>query len=516
MILLRNNFIVLLVFVVIGFLVHVQSLQMVLYGDDWRFIYNFFTHEEISSNFSPFPGLLSYLAPYGPSALTIGFLYQVFGSESYIYYLVPIIFKILTAFVIFLILRNISNELKRNDTVISEAFNNEVVISFLSATLFLVGTTGIQAIDWAFHINVYISMFIFALGLFFQVRFSNHGGKLNLLLGLFLSLSSIIVAPFRFLSVILIIPFIDLIFLLRNKQKQLFLVVLLKNIIFAIFAFIFFWIGLFGHNPQDLYSPFPIRDSIKVMIEQPLLSAKTFLHWIGVTIVPAYPAGSANSFIIGVIFGILLLVIFYKYRSKYIILGSVLYFIPLFLMWMITPLRNIDSGDKYLPLSFLGLCFLIGVLTLSTDKFKKLFTAVILGIVLLQAFTTIRIYAYWISIGRGVDFAIPAQEIIMSHFPTSITEPKIIYLDFEDPSFQQSIEFGIGYRIAVLSDTKGLNNLPTPMSNKENLMKLLKGKVKNEKMDQIVNNVYAFQFKNKIFTDVTDSFREEIKLRLNQ
>ena len=506
MLLLRKNIIVLLFYCVIGFLVHMQSLQMVPYGDDWRFIYNYFTHEEVVANFSPFPGILSYLAPYGPSALTIGFLYQIFGSEYYIYYLVPLIFKILTAFVIFLILRNISKELKKNDTV----------ISFLSGTLFLVGTTGIQAIDWAFHINVYIAMFIFALGLFFQIRFFNDDGKLNLLLGLFLSLFSILFAPFRLLCVVLLTPLVDLILLVSSRVKDKFLIVILKNIVFTIFIFVFFWVGLFGHSPESLYSPFPITESIQQVFAKPLLSLKTFLHWIGVTILPAYPAGHANSFIIGAIFIALLLTVFYKYRSKYILLGSGLYFILLFLMWMITPYRSIDSGDKYLPLSFLGLCFLIGVLALYADNFKKLFKVIILGLVLIQAYSTIKIYTYWISTGRGLDFTIPAQEKIMSHFPTPIKEPKIIYLDFEDPSFQQSIEFGLGYRIAVLSGTRGLNYLPTPMSNKENLITLLKGKAKNEKIDQIVGNVYAFQLKNKIFTDVTDTFREEVKSRLSK
>lgn len=502
----RKDIAVLILLFIVGFLVHSRSLQMVPYGDDWRFIYNYFTHEEIVANFSPFPGILAYFAPYGPSALTIGFLYQVFGNNYYIYYLIPIIFKIFTAFVIFIILKNISKELSKSDTL----------ISLFSAVLFLVGTTGIQAIDWAFHINVYISMFIFTLGLFFQIRFFRFGGRPNLLLGLFLSLLSILAAPFRMLCLVLLVPFIDLILLVKSKVKQIFLIVFLKNIIFAIFIFVFFWVGLFGHEPQDLYSPFPIMESIKQAIAEPILSAKTFLHWIGVTILPAYPAGNSNSYIVGAIFILVLFSIFLKHRGKYIILGSILYLTPLFLMWMITPLRNIDSGDKYLPLAFLGLCFLIGVLPSHLSRFRKLFVIIILSLVLIQAYSTIKIYTYWLSIGRGFDFTIPAQEKIMSHFPAPITEPKIIYLDFEDPSFQQSIEFGLGYRIAVLSGTRGLSKFPTPMSNKEKLMELLKGKVENEKLDQIVNNVYAFQFKNRVFTDITNVFREEIKLRLNQ
>lgn len=498
---LSRNYTILIVLILIGYVIHFRSFQIVPYGDDWRFIYNFFTHEEIVANFSPFPGIFAYLAPYGPSALTIGFLYQVFESKYYIYYLIPLIFKILTAFIIFMTLKEISIKLKKK----------EYWLSFLAGVLFLVGTTGIQAIDWAFHINVYIALSIFVLSLFFQIRFSNYGGKSNLLLGLLLLPFSILVAPFRMIPVVLLAPLIDLILLTRGKGQHIFFIVLLKNIIFAIFIFLFFWIGLFGHSPQDLYSPFPITESIKQIIAEPLLSAKTFLHWIGVSILPAYPAGSSTSYITGAIFMLFVLVIFYKYRGKYIILGSILYFIPLFLMWLITPTRNIDSGDKYLPLSFLGLCFLIGASSLYLDKLKNIFKIIILSLVLIQAASTIKIYIYWISIGRGSDFIVPVQEKIMSHFPNPITEPKIIYLDFDNAAVQQSVVFGLGYRVAVLSGTKGLENFPILVSKEENLRELIQQKAKFGGNKKIIENVSAFRYKDREFFDITSTTQENLK-----
>ncbi len=506
--LLNKNIFVLIILIFIGLVVHFKSFQMVPYGDDWRFIYNYFTHEEVVANFSPLPGLLAYLAPYGPSALTIGFLYQVFGSKYYIFYLMPLIGKIITSFVIFLMLKNISNELKKRD----------IIVSFLSAAFFLVGATGIQAIDWAFHINVYISMFIFALGIFFQIRFFNYKKEKDLLLALFFSLFAIVFAPFRFLSVTLMVPLIDLIFLIRNKAKDIFLIILLKNLIFAISIFVFFLIGLFGHSPQDFYSPFPIRDAVKLVMAEPLLSAKTFLHWIGSTIMPFYPGPGINSFITGAVFLLILFTVFSKYRGKYIILGSVLYFIPLFLMWMITPTRIIDSGDRYLPLAFFGLSFLIGVICLYANKFKNIFIGVLLILVLIQALSTMRIYSYWISIGRGADFTLPEQEKIMSHFLVPQTEQKIIYLDFEEnPVFLQSIEFGIGYRVAVLSGTKGLDNFPRQLDNKGELVKFIKSELsRGESIDQIVNKIYAFQYKNKVFQDITDTFDAELKKQFSK
>lgn len=503
MTLLRNYKFIFLTFFIIGFVVHSKSLQMVPYGDDWRFIYNYLTREEVTANFSPYPGILAYMAPYGPSLLTIGFLYQIFGHNYYIYYLVPLIFKILTAFVIFLTLRAIFVKLKKSD----------YLLSFLPAVLFLIGTTGIQAIDWAFHINVYIALFIFILSLFFQLRFYNAGGKHNLALGFFLSLFSIVSAPFRLSPLVLIAPLVDLTMLIKDRNKSLFLVVGLKNFIFAIFILIFYLVGLFGYAPATIYSPYPspLTRFIEEFSAKPLLSTKTFLHWIGVTIVPAYPAGSSTSFIIGAIFLIILLTIFYKYHDRYIILGSALFFIPLTLMWMVTPTRIIDSGDKYLPLSFLGLCFLIGILSLYGGKLKNLFKIIILGLILIQAYSTIKVYTYWLSIGRGSDFMIPSQEKIMNHFPSPITQLRIIYLNFDNAAVQQSIEFGLGYRVAVLSGTKGLKYFPIPVSKEENLIKLIQEKGKNGQNEKIIENVSAFRYKDGEFSDITTTTQKKLK-----
>lgn len=504
MTILRNNLFVLLTFLVIGFLVHAQSLKMVPYGDDWRFIYNYFTHEEVVANLSPLPGLFAYMAPYGPSMLTIGFLYQIFGNNYSIYYLVPLIFKILTTFVIFLILRDVSTRLNRGN----------YLISFLAATLFLVGTTGLQAIDWAFHMNVYITLFIFVLSLFFQIRFCHFGGNKNLILALLLSLLAILFAPFRLSPLILAVPLIDLIMFIRNRQ--VFSAVLLKNIIFFIVIFIFFLVGLFGYSPGTIYSPSssPLSRFIQEVSTQPLSFAKSFLYWVGISIVPSYPSGSPDSFILGIIFLALLLIVLYKSKNKYIILFSAVFFIPLFSMWMITTYRTTDSADKYLPLPFLGLSFLIGVLVISTGRFKKIFIAVLLGLVLMQAYSTMKIYSYWISIGRGKDFIIPIQETIMSHFSSPLQEPKIIYLDFDNPSVQQSIEFGLGYRVAVLSETKGLENFPLLVSKKENLINLIKEREQNEQIDEIIKDVVTFQYRKGQFADITSFFQETLRNQL--
>src|SRR3989344_6321005 len=102
----KNKLLILLTLLLIGALVHFKSFQMVPFGDDWKFIYNYYTHEEKSLHISNFPGIFAYLAPYGPSILVIGLTYAIFGKTYFIYYLIPLIFKAFTAFLLFLTLKN--------------------------------------------------------------------------------------------------------------------------------------------------------------------------------------------------------------------------------------------------------------------------------------------------------------------------------------------------------------------------------------------------------------------------
>lgn len=499
---LKNNLFILFVLSLTGILVHFKSFQMVPYGDDWKFIYNFFTHEEIGSNFSFLPGIFSYLAPYGPSILTIGFLYKIFGEMYFIYYLFPLIFKILTAFFLFIILQHISGILKKSN----------YFINFLSAVLFLVSATGLQAIDWSMNMNVYIGLSFFVLSLFFQIKFYNFSGKLNLVIGLILSLFSIIIIPIRLSSLIFIVPLIDLIMVIKNKDKTTRTAVIFKNIIFGVFIFVFWLIGVFGIGAASIYSPYPhpIEKFIYTVSSEPFDSLKVFLHWVGVMILPIYLISNTIwTKLLGAIFLTFLLVIFYKSRSKYIIIGCLVFFIPFVLMWMITPLRIIDSVDRYLPPAFLGLCFLIGLLSMFTGKLKNIFKIVIILIILMQVYSVSRIYSYWLAIGRGYNFINEVQKQIMNNFPTPIKSSRIVYLDFDDGNVQQSVVFGLGYRIAVLSGTKKISLFPKLIVDKPTLIKTIKEEMtRGISKEKVINSVATFQYKNKQFSDVTFAMQE--------
>ena len=100
----------------------------------------------------------------------------------------------------------------------------------------------------------------------------------------------------------------------------------------------------------------------------------------------------------------------------------------------------------------------------------------------------------------------------MSHFPAPITEPKYIFFDFDDGAVQQSVAFGLGFRVAFLSGTRNIKLVPNGYSNKEILISVIKEELKKgQDKEKIIDNVSAFQYRKQIFTDVTSTFQEELK-----
>lgn len=503
----KINLIILLALFLIGFLVHFRSFQMVPYGDDWTFIYDYSAHDQklqhVNTNY---PEPLSFLTPYGPAILMIGLVYQIFGKNYFIYYLIPLVFRTLTAFILFLILQNISSYVKQKNGL----------INFFMAALFLTGFTAIQSIDWSMNMNIYVGLFIFALGLFYQSKYYLDKRKLNLFLSLFLFLLSIVVAPTRFTPLILIIPLTDIV-LLAWGGYSLLRTLLIKNIIFAVVIFLFLEIGIFGEGPGQITNTTLIHPFIQTFLFDPYYSFLVFMHWIGITFLPIYPSsGIFKTVLAGSIFLSLLIISYYKSRNKWLIIGSIIYFITLLLMWLSSTLLKIEDADsRHLIVLFFVICFLMGIISMSLEKFKKFFIFLFLILIIRHIYLVEKTYSHWLSTGRKSDFIIPVEEKIMSHFPAPITEPKYIFLDFDDGAIQQSVVFGLGFRVAFLSGTRNIKLVPNSYSNKDILINLIKEEIKKgQEKEKIISNISAFQYQKKVFTDITAIFQEELRKEL--
>lgn len=500
---LKNNLLILFLFLLVGIMVHFKSFQMVPYGDDWTFIYDYYAKEQKDLHVNiNLPGFLSFLTPYGPSILEMGVIYHFFGNSYFIYYLVPIIFKALAAFFLFLFLRNISNYLKAGNSL----------TNLLGPLLFVIGMTGIQAIDWIMNSYVYIAVSIFSLSLYFLSKFYINEGIRNLVTSFFLAALTILIAPTRFTPFAIIFPLIDLVLVFKKRQKSFTKKIFVKNFVFIILMYLFFRLGIFG-TPGFINNTGRIPEFINGVSADIHLSFVMFMHWVGVTILPIFPTSHIYlTSLIGALFLGLLIWVLYRSRNEWLIIGSLIYFITLGIMWMISPLKVTDSLDRYLVVSFFSLCFLIGLLTIMLKRLNKLLVIILVLLFAVQIYSVDKIYSSWLALGRGKDFIIPVQNKIMSYFPTPFSDVKFILLDFDDGAYQQSVVFGLGYRIAVLSGTKNVNPLPTAFINKTTLQQAIQEEIKKGRSEEkVINNVIAFEFKNKIFTDITFIVREELK-----
>lgn len=498
----KSKYSIFILLFLIGFIVHFKSFQMVPYGDDWTFIYDYSAHVPKSMHVNTnYPGLLSFLTPYGPAILTIGLVYKFFGNTYFIYYLIPLLLKVLIAFFLYLTLEVISFGLKQNNR-----FTN-----VLAALLFLVGFTGIQAIDWSMNMNVFVAIFVFVVGLYFQSKYLVNQYLWDLIASFLLEVLSILIAPTRFTPLIVILPIIDLVVLIYRGFRQG-KIILLKNIVFLTLTYIFLQIGIFGEpgqmNNSSLIGPF-----LSIVLSNPIHAFLIFMHWVGITIIPIYPAsGLFITAIAGILFIALLFFLYIKSRNRWIIIGGLLYFIPLFLMWLSSPTTYLeDSASRHLLVPFFALCLLAGVIFMLKNKVTSILKFLFIPLILIHIFSVYKVYSSWLSIGRSKDFIIPVQEKIIRHFSSPITGRKFIFLDFDDGTFQQSVEFGIGYRVAVFTGTKGLDLFPKPISKKSVLLEEVKKEIDyNQSKEDVIKNIYAFQLRKGIFVDITDIFQKEL------
>ncbi len=481
-----NNFILLLSLTFLGILIHYPSFDLALYGDDWLFIYRYYTH------FAPFahtnnmlPGIFAYLAPYGPSIFLIGTEYQIFGQKYFFYYFLCLIFRIFASFALFLV---------------SKKVTKSFVISLFVGILFLVGFTGIQTTDWVFFSNIYLAVGLFFVGLLFQISFFEDKQIKNLWIHFIFSFLAILVAPVRLYPLVFTIPLTDLVLFSKEgfKNKKL---ILSKMAFFGLIITIFWLIGVFGGPWGKIYSPggWTIKDFINFMEAQPYYTIKSFFYWIGTTFIPdSLISNQIQVAFIG--FGFVITSFLATFRGKekrLIILSAITFLTFLLTMWFFSPGRLIGSADRYLLPTFASCCFLIGILVKSLSNtstlLKYLGYLVLVILIIVHASATRNIYSQWLLKGRDASFISMTDKIILTDFrnPQEIIQPSKIYLDFDDGNIMQSVQFGLTFKIMILSKVYDLKYIPNVFNEKLVLI----NQVAKEKKE-FNNGIFGYQYKN--------------------
>lgn len=494
---------------ILGFLIHYPSFDLALYGDDWYFIYRYFTHLDPYAHINTaLPGLFTYLAPYGPSIFLIGNEYRIFGNNYFFYYLVALIFKIFASYALLLVCKKITKS---------------TLLSFLVAILFLGGFTGIQTTDWVFYSNVYLAVGLFFIGLFFQILFFEHTGKKNLLLHFIFSVLAILSAPVRLYPLIFIIPSVDLILFLSDRKSLNKKIFFLKSIFFGSIVTFFWLIGVFGSLGGRIYSPgnWSVNDFIKFATAQPDYIVKSFFYWIGTIFVPdTVISNQLHTAMLG--FGLLVISIIAtlkaKLERKWIIISGIIFLTFLLAMWFFSPNRLIGSADRYLLPTFAYGCLFIGIFirNLSNIHTLKFFSYLaLLTLILIHTNTTRSTYNRWLGQGRSSEYVKKIDTQIITDFSASLKPDTLIYLEGGNGNLKQSIVFGLGFRILVLTNKMDIKYHPNAYLDYKELLEAIKVRLnKGEMLDEVISRVSIYRLEDTNITNISKSFREDIRNRL--
>lgn len=497
-----------LLLVLIGVLAHYPSFNLSLYGDDWLTIYLYFVPDGASVRFGQLPGVLTYLTPYGPSIFLIGTLYTIFQTNYVFYYIVALLLRVIAAFAL---------------CVASEKITNNKLVSFLVSLLFLVGYTGLQTTDWVFYMNVYLAIGLLFISTYFQFKFFDSFNKWDFINQFLFLISSIIIASVRLFPLILIIPLIEISFLVSQKGRIL-KITLIKIMLFSSLILSLWLIGLFG-GPGKIYSPdaWSIKEFLEFIIKNLLYSINSFLHLVGVIVFPSHPSVNIfKSSFIGTLFvGIFILGLIFSRKDRIklnkVIIGGLIFFIFSAVMWFYLKLRLADSADRYLLLPFAGACVLIGILSARFFNYFKMgiifFLIMLIGAHFLATKAT---YESWLSNGRDQKYIQDVHGQIIGSIPLPLTKNDIIYLDFDDMAKDQSVVFGLGYKILVLSNTLDDSYHPNPYDNnikdsKFLIIEKLKNKISQGlSKEDLIERVFSFELKQGKFKNTTTDFRKEL------
>lgn len=501
---------------VIGLSVHHPSFNLSLYGDDWIDVFQYRTHIEPYAHFSPLPGLLKYLAPYGFTIFLIGNVFKIFGTLYAPYFVTSFLFRFLASVGFFLILQEMSGLIYQKATMITK------VLSFLFTVLFLVGYTGIQTTDWAHYMNIYLATGLFLFSLTFQLKFYSSYSLKHMFLSLVLLALCLIVGSLRLYPILVLMPITDLCFYLLNKTQVHSKRIIIKMLIFLCLGLIFWGIGLFG-SPFGFYSygEWTITKFLSAVTLNPVLALKSNLYLVGALLIPdRLNLNPALSILIGAISLITLSVVNVKSikaikKSIWQIIFGLFFYIFVFTIWYFGPTSFISSEHRYLFVIFAFFLLWLYLLALLIIKSVKVSKAIILSticlLIILHGVSTREYYLHLLDKGRDFRFAKKVEETIIKDLPTNPSSAPFVHFRVDDGEVEQNLLFGLAMKTLVFKqiwNTKYFFNQYDNMAAMK--IDLQKEIDKGQSREELLNTVYAFEVRNKEIRNITADTRKNL------
>lgn len=213
---------------IISALVHLQLLNIALFGDDWLVFWRYLKilGPYSSGEWNHFNYLFTL---YGPMDILFGLLEKIFGYNAIFYHITAFTFRYIAALSIYLL----TSYLVKNKTA-----------AFFSALFFSITPIGFDTTNWVFNMTAYLSIASLNIFLYLFLK-SRTEYKLLIPSGLFYFLANIL-APIRMTGTLPIILLIELYNLLRNFNAKQLKYSLLRIIFVIGIFFIVIKLGSFG------------------------------------------------------------------------------------------------------------------------------------------------------------------------------------------------------------------------------------------------------------------------------
>lgn len=514
-----NNLRILFILIVIGLLTHFQTLKFGLFGDDWQAIYWYLSQETVGGYFNNLPGLLKYLTQYGGQLLLTGIAYDLFGSNYSYYYITSLLFKITASFSLYLLIKKLT---------VVEPEHNIAFIPLISAILFLAGITGIQTTDFVVQMGVFLAAALSFLSIYLLYQSIELKSMQNGLISLILGTLAIVIAPIRLFPFILIFPAsILFIYQIYGSRKNLWLIfILFLTWIFIVSSL--WYIGVFSAPGQISLSYISaLKQFVSVLTSNPLILVLTFFQWLGVVIIPDQFIANKNlQTTIGSLFVFLSISAFFLLRKERegffkLTISAIPLIFFLMLMFIYSSGRMMSSEDRYLVMIFYGFClfFAVAIIISSRSKSKLLkqistFLVIFLVSLIFIHVTQLQVlYGSWLNNGRGSAFIRNTEKIFTNSFPTQLNDNKIIYLDFDNTKTLYFIQYGLDFKLLVLTNTFQQKYFPAVIIDRMQIIERMQ-KISPSEHQNIISNIHSYSLKNGLFWDSTDNFRKDLQIEL--
>ncbi len=453
---------------------------------------------------------------YGAQVLFTGTAFKIFAHNYIYYYFISLVLKVLAAFSFYLTTNNLSSRPSRN-----KGLN---YVSLTGAMLLLVGYTGIQTTDFFVQVGVYLSTSLSFLSIYFLTKGFKTNSNPNFLFAILTGISSVVISPYRLFAFILIFPVLSVFLGFYFRQKNL-LKTLSTIVIWIALVFVLWLVGSFSSpgkiSPSYLLG---LKDFLFMIKTNPYEMVINIFQWLGVVIIPDQIITNASyQIIVGLIFfGFCISYLCFvgkkskNYLKIFISLTPLLFFF--LFMFAYNSSRQMSSQDRYLIMIFSGFCFLI---TLTFDdllytlkdiprilSYATIF--ILITLVLIHFASLQKLYKLWNSNGRSATFIKYTEKFFKQNFNDPIDTEKIVFLDFDNSQTLYYVQYGLDFKLLVMSNTLNQKHFPTVLIDKASLYQILKS-AEFTKRQKLIDNTFRYSFKNGVFSDSSQTLREDLK-----